>query len=131
MRVLLFIAGSLSLVLGVLGAFLPLLPTTPFVLLTAGCYARASPRAHAWLRNNRFFGPICRSGEEGRYLPPRAKAVAITVTLLSFGATIIFALELWWLRLIVGALGVAVLTWLFRLPTQPPDRRPDQANASA
>ena len=102
MRILLFIGGSMSLVLGVLGAVLPLLPTAPFVLLAAGCYARAHPGAHRWLRNNRFFGPICRSGEEGRYLPPRAKAFAVGVTVLSFGVTIIFALHAWWLRALVA-----------------------------
>ena len=75
-RALLIFAGTASLVLGVLGLILPTLPTTPFVLLAAGCFARAWPPAHRWLRANRFFGPICRSGEEGRYLPPRAKALA-------------------------------------------------------
>lgn len=129
-RALLFAGGSLALILGTVGTVLPLLPTTPFVLLAAGCYARASPRAHRWLRANRFFGPICRSGEEGRYLPARAKAVAVTVTALSFGATLLFALHAWWPRAIVGALGLAVLVWLLRMPTEP---RPttDQVSTSA
>lgn len=118
-RALLFAGGTLALILGTVGALLPLLPTTPFVLLAAGSYARASPRAHRWLRANRFFGPICRSGEEGRYLPPRAKVMAVTVTVLSFGATLLFALDAWWLRAIVGALGLAVLVWLLRMPSEP------------
>jgi uncharacterized membrane protein YbaN (DUF454 family) len=118
-RVLLLAGGTLSLALGVVGVILPLLPTTPFVLLAAGCYARASPPAHRWLRENRFFGPICRSGVEGRYLPPRAKAFAIVFTVASFGATIVFALETWPLRALLAALGLVVLVWLVRLPTQP------------
>lgn len=123
-RVLLFLAGSLSLALGVVGVFLPLLPTTPFVLLAAGCYMRASPAAYQWLRANRYFGPICRSGTEGRYLPPRAKAFAVGITLLSFAASIVLIAN-WPVRIVLVALGLAVTTWLIRLPTQPrgaPDR---------
>jgi uncharacterized membrane protein YbaN (DUF454 family) len=130
LRPLLFLGGSLSLGLGVLGALLPLLPTTPFVLLAAGCYARAYPPAHRLLRESRFFGPICRSGKEGRYLPPRAKAIAIAVTLLSFGATIALFARPPWLRILLVALGAGVLTWLWRMPTVPregPDEPDDAA----
>ena len=119
MRLLLFIGGSLALAAGVLGAFLPLLPTTPFVLLAAGCYSRGYSPAHRWLRENRYFGPICRSGQEGRYLPPRAKAIALTLTTLSFGATILFAVNAWWLRGLLLGVGAAVLIWLVRMPTVP------------
>ncbi len=118
-RLLLFIGGSLALAAGVLGAFLPLLPTTPFVLLAAGCYSRGYAPAHRWLRESRYFGPICRSGQEGRYLPPRAKAIALTLTTLSFGATMVFAVKAWWLRGLIFAIGVAVVTWLLRMPTTP------------
>ncbi len=118
-RVLLVGGGTLALVLGAVGVVLPLLPTTPFVLLAAGCYARAWAPAHRWLRKNRFFGPICRSGVEGRYLPPRAKAVAVGLTVLSFGATISFAVASWPLRIVLALLGLAVTTWLARLPTRP------------
>jgi hypothetical protein len=121
-RILLGVGGTLALGLGVLGAFLPLLPTTPFVLLAAGCYARAWPRAHRWLRANRFFGPICRSGKEGRYLPPRAKGAAIVFTVLSFGATIVFAVHTWLLRALLIALGLGVILWLASIPTEPAAR---------
>lgn len=121
-RMLLLAGGTLSLALGILGVVLPLLPTTPFVLLAAGCYARGWAPAHRWLRANRFFGPICRSGVEGRYLPPRAKAVAIAFTVASFGATITFALHSWPLRALVAAIGLLVTAWLVRLPTQPRPR---------
>lgn len=120
-RVLLLVVGSGSLALGVLGMFLPLLPTTPFVLLAAGCFAHAWPRAHAWLRGSAWFGPICRSGEEGRYLPPRAKGIALVMTTLSFAATIVFGPTSWWVRGPVLALGLVIVTWLSRLPTQPPE----------
>ena len=118
-RVLLVAAGSIALVLGLLGIFLPLLPTTPFVLLAAGCYARAWPAAHRWLRANRTLGPICRSGEEGRYLPLRAKLVAIGLTLASFGATIFFFVEPWPLRALLATIWLVVTAWLVRMPTEP------------
>ena len=121
-RALLLVGGTLALVLGVIGVVLPLLPTTPFVLLAAGCYSRAWAPAHRWLRANRFFGPICRSGVEGRYLPPRAKAFAIVLTVISFGATIVHAVSAWWLRVLLGAVGLLVLAWLIRLPTKPKPR---------
>ena len=118
-RILLLAGGTLSLVLGVVGVVLPLLPTTPFVLLAAGCYARAWPPAHRWLRANRVFGPMCRSGVEGRYLPPRAKVVAIVLTVASFGVTITFAVGAWPLRVALVVIGLLVTAWLARLPTQP------------
>ena len=57
-RYALLMAGFLSLALGTIGIFLPLLPTTPFVLLAAVCFAKASPRFHNWLLQHRTFGPI-------------------------------------------------------------------------
>ncbi len=119
-RALLVFVGSASLLLGMLGVILPMLPTTPFVLLAAGCFAKAWPPAHRWLRANRFFGPICRSGEEGRYLPPRAKALAILFTLASFTATIVFVVTPWPWRAALVTLCVVVTTWLVRMPTRPP-----------
>ncbi len=118
-RAALIVGGTVSLAFAVLGVILPLVPTTPFVLLAAGCYARAWEPAHRWLRSNRFFGPICRSGEEGRYLPPRAKAAAIVFTLLSFGLTTVFATQSWILRGVLIALCLAVTAWLASMPTEP------------
>ena len=117
-RVVLVVGGSAALVLGVVGVVLPLLPTAPFVLLAAGCYARAWPPAHRWLREHRFFGPICRSGEEGRYLPPRAKTAALVVTTLSFGLTLFLVTALP-LRVGIAVLGLLVLGWLAAMPTRP------------
>ena len=77
MRALYAAAGCLSLLLGVVGIFLPGLPTTPFVLLAAACFAKASPRLHAWLLAHRLFGPMVRDWEAHRSLTPRTKALAV------------------------------------------------------
>jgi uncharacterized membrane protein YbaN (DUF454 family) len=87
-RLLLWIAGSVSLALGVIGIVLPGLPTTPFILLAAACYARASPRLHAWLLNHRWTGPMLRDWERDRSLTQRTKTVAVTSMLLMVSLSI-------------------------------------------
>ncbi len=69
--------GLTSLALGIVGAVLPLLPTTPFVLLAAYCFARGSQRLHDRLMANRTFGPLIRNWEQHRAIAPRAKALAV------------------------------------------------------
>ena len=76
--------GLTSLALGIAGVVLPLLPTTPFVLLSAYCFARSSPRLHAWLMANRTFGPLIRNWEQHRAIAPRAKLLAV----ISMGAVL-------------------------------------------
>ena len=81
-RGLLWLAGSVSLVLGLIGVVLPGLPTTPFVLLAAACYAQASPRLHAWLLNHRLTGPMLRDWEANRSLTRRTKTIAVVSMLV-------------------------------------------------
>ncbi len=76
-RSLWLILGLTSLALGIAGAVLPLLPTTPFVLLAAYCFARSSPRLHDWLLANRTFGPLILNWEKHRAIAPRAKFFAV------------------------------------------------------
>ncbi|BDT60910.1 hypothetical protein MasN3_44040 [Massilia varians] len=69
-------AGVLALLLGILGLFLPLLPTTPFLLLASWCFARGSERLHRWLLSHRVFGEYLRNFEAGRGIPLKAKILA-------------------------------------------------------
>lgn len=75
-RVLLSIAGVLALALGLLGVLLPGLPTTPFILLAAACFSRASPRLHRWLLDNRHLGPLVRDWERHHSLPLAVKWIS-------------------------------------------------------
>ena len=116
MKLLLTIIGILAIVLGVIGIFLPLLPTTPFLLLAAACFARSSKRMHAWLMGHRLFGQFLRSYEEGRGIPARAKAVAL-VMMWSSLAFAVWRYESMWLRLLLLTIGIGVSIYLWRLPT--------------
>ena len=68
--------GALSLILGLIGLFLPLLPTTPFLILAAFCFSQSSPRFHTWLVNHRWFGPPIRDWEQNRAIRTRYKVLA-------------------------------------------------------
>lgn len=118
-RALLVVAGTLALGLGVLGAFLPVLPTTPFLLLAAACYGRASRRLYARLIGSRAFGPTIRAWQESRSIPRRVKGVALVTIALTFTLSII-AVQPLWARLAMGALGVTLPMWMARRP-EPPD----------
>jgi uncharacterized membrane protein YbaN (DUF454 family) len=76
MKPLYNLAGGLAVLLGILGLFLPLLPTTPFLLLASWCFARGSDRLHRWLLSHRVFGEYLRNFEAGRGIPLKAKIVA-------------------------------------------------------
>ncbi len=105
----LIIAGSLALGFGVVGAFVPVLPTTPFVLLSAGLFAGGSPRMNRWLRRSRFFGSYIENYRSGAGVPVSIKRSSI----LFLWGGLLFSMYLvknWWvtvLLLLVGA-GVTV-----------------------
>ncbi len=116
MKLLLNIIGILAIVLGVIGIFLPLLPTTPFLLLAAACFARSSKRMHAWLMHHRLFGDYLRNYEEGRGIPASAKVVAL-VMMWSSLAYAGWRYESLWLRALLLTVGAGVSIYLWRLPT--------------
>lgn len=117
-QALLVAAGLLALGLGLIGVVLPGLPTTPFVLLAAACFARASPRLHCWLTQHRFLGPMVRDWEAHRSLPLRVKWIAISM----MGAMVL--LSAWqlggrpWLQGTVLALGLVGAWVVWRIPTR-------------
>ena len=104
--------GTISVALGVLGLFLPLLPTTPFLLLAAACYARSSEKLYHWLLGNRWFGQYIRNYREGKGIPLKRAAVAIALLWLTIGYTAVVAVSLWWVRLILLAIAGGVTVHL-------------------
>lgn len=109
--------GSLAVALGALGIFLPLLPTTPFLLLAAFCYARSSRRFYDWLLNNHWFGAYIRNYREGRGIALRHKIVALTLLWSTIGYSVVFATEKFWLRLLLIAIATGVTTHLLWIKT--------------
>ena len=115
---LLLVAGTISLALGAIGIFLPILPTTPFLLLSAACYLRSSERMHKWLLGNRWFGEYIRNYQEGRGIPLKTKIVAMAFLWGAIIYSAFFALDeilIAQVALLLIALGVSV--HLIRLPT--------------
>ena len=98
------ILGFVFLGLAIVGVFLPLLPTTPFVLLAAGCFAQSSERMHRWILANETFGPMVRDWEERRCVTCRVKAIAIGSMVLVGGISIFIVLQETAWRLSGGAL---------------------------
>jgi uncharacterized membrane protein YbaN (DUF454 family) len=111
--------GTLSLALGIIGIFLPVLPTTPFVLLAAACFARGSERFHHWLVTHHRFGPLVRDLQAHRSIPLRAKCLALSMmwTSMSVTAWLMRARPLASITLI--AIALAVTVWMVCLPTRP------------
>jgi uncharacterized membrane protein YbaN (DUF454 family) len=110
-------AGHVLVALGIIGAFVPLMPTTVFLIMAVSCYARSSTRLHQWLLNHRTFGPVLRDWVEHRSMRARPKAIAITVIVVAFGASF-FAIPLVWVRVIHVGIGVALVAFLLRIPTR-------------
>lgn len=117
-RTLLTAAGLIALFLGLLGIILPGLPTTPFVLLSAACLARSSPRLHHKLVSNRHLGPLVRDWEANRSLPLKIKWISTSIM------SGMVALSAWQfsgrpgLQALVLALGVVGCIVVWRIPTR-------------
>lgn len=112
-RILLLASGTLCVVLGLIGIFVPVLPTTPFLLLAAACYARSCDACHAWLLEHRWFGSFIRNWHEKRGVTRRQKSFAIAFLWAGIALSIAFGTSLWWVRLMLIA--VASGTTLFLL----------------
>lgn len=111
-------AGVLGLATGVVGVFLPLLPTTPFVLLAAWCFSRGSARWEHWILHHPRWGPMVRDWRANRAVPLRAKQLATVM----MGASSVWA---WWVihsgwRWVPGLCCATVAAWLWSLPTRAP-----------
>ena len=111
MKILLAILGVLSLGLGIAGIFLPVVPTTPLLLLAAWLFVRSSPRLYEWLINHPRLGAYIRNFREYRAIPLRVKVVSVGMVWLTIGYCIVAVVdEWWWAQLLMGLLAAAI-TW--------------------
>jgi uncharacterized membrane protein YbaN (DUF454 family) len=116
MRAVLIACGTIFVGLGILGIFLPLMPTTVFLLLAAACYARSSERFHRRLVEHPWLGPYIR---QRHGMSARQKAITLTILWVSLTATMIWSARSPWLRLLLIAIGAGVTLHVVRLPAFP------------
>jgi uncharacterized membrane protein YbaN (DUF454 family) len=116
-RAVLLVIGTCSLALGIAGIVLPLLPTTPFLLVAAACYARSSRRFYDWLVSNRFFGNYIRNYLEHRGIPRKVKALSILLLWGTIGLSAAFAVDVLWARILLAIIAVGVTAHILSIPT--------------
>ena len=105
--------------LGMLGVVLPLLPTTPFLLLALWAFARSSLRFHDWLYDHPRFGPVLKAWRDHRVVPLRAKVLAVVVMAASLTWVVFLKTEPLWVPLVMAGVMVPVALWLLTRPSQP------------
>lgn len=111
MRVFLVVIGAISFVLGVVGIFLPMLPTTPFLLLSAAAWVKASPQLYEWLLRHKVFGEYIRNYREHRAIPLRVKITSVSLVWLTIGYCILRVVNEWWWAQLLMAFLAAAISW--------------------
>lgn len=116
-RWLLISAGTFFIGLGIIGIFLPLWPTTPFLLLAAACYARSSKRFYNWLLNNRWFGNYIKNYREGKRVPLKVKVLSISFLWFAIGYSAIFIVHILLGRIILILIAIVVTMHILSIKT--------------
>lgn len=120
-RWFLIVAGWICVILAIIGIVLPLLPTTPFLLLAAFCFSKSSQRFHDWLLNHPWFGDYIRNFQSGRGMTLKAKISTIFLIWLSIGASVIFFVPIVWVKGLLLIIATCVSLYLWRRPTYVPN----------
>ena len=107
-KILLIAAGTILIGISIIGIFIPILPTTPFVLLAAGLYAKSSTKFYSWLINNRVLGKYIKNYREGKGIPLNVKIFAISVLWITIGCSAIFAIDILWVRILLVLIAIGV-----------------------
>jgi len=116
-RWILIIIGSFFTGLGILGIFLPLLPTTPFLLLAAACYIRSSERFYNWLMNNKWLGRYIKNYLEGKGVSLKSKVLSISLLWITIGYSVVFVVSIFLIRLILILIAIGVTIHLLSIQT--------------
>lgn len=116
-RVLLMVSGILAALLGFVGIFVPLLPTTPFLLLASWCFMRSSERMNRLLLYNPYLGPYIRNYKSGRGITFRNKVYSLAFLWITLSTSFIFGPPYWWLRVGLIFIGTAVTVHILRFKT--------------
>lgn len=118
-KTLFIILGSVSLTLGVIGIFLPILPTTPFLLLSAALFARSSERLYSWLMNHKIFGEYIRNFREDKAIPLRGKVIAISTMWIFMLYSVFFIVDgKWYFQALLICIALAVTVHILSYKTK-------------
>ena len=109
--------SGISLCLAFIGVFLPVLPTTPLVILSAVLYARSSPRFYNWLMNHPTLGPGLRHWRRTGSIPIRVKVISVTMLWLALGSSVVFFVPLFWVKVFLVLVGVGVTFYIVSRPS--------------
>ena len=130
-KALLIFLGTVCVGLGVLGMFLPLMPTTVFLLLAAYCYSKSSERFHTWLLNNRWLGKYITTYKSGLGITARQKCTTLLTLWASISVSIWFVGGKFWVTLILLAVAIGVTIHILWLKTYRPEAAIEPLNAQA
>ena len=120
MKGIYFAVGVISLAVGIIGVFLPVIPTTPFILLSAWCFFRSSKKFYEWIISNERFGPTIQNYQEGRGLTKPTKIRAVAMMWLAMTVSIYFFITDLYVMVLMYAVAVGVTIYLYKLPTLEP-----------
>lgn len=117
-RYLYFISGVLLVAIGVIGIFLPILPTTIFLILASACFIKSSSKANEWLRNHKILGMYIKNYQDGTGLTPKSKIINITLLWIMISASAILFTDLWYMRLLLFGIAIGVTLHLLMIKTK-------------
>jgi len=118
-RILLISTGTFFVGVGIAGIFIPILPTTPFLLIAAALYARSSQKFYNWLINNKIFGRYIKNYREGKGIPLKLKIFTIALLWVTIGCSVFFAVDILLVRIILGIVAVGVTIHIIRIKPVP------------
>jgi len=118
LKLILVILGWIFFVVGIIGVFVPGLPTTPFLILTAYCFSKGSKRLHTWLLRQPKIGTFIKDWEEQHIIRKSSKIIATTFMVLLFSYTLIFVDVSWGIKIIVSLIGISCLIFIWTRPSE-------------
>ena len=124
-RVTLIISGWFFVILGIIGIFLPVMPTTTFLLLAAACFARSSEKFYNQLLNNKYLGKYIKNYLEHRAMPLRAKIVAVIMVNAAIGYSAFFAVQTLWVKILLIIIAISLTVYLISIKTLKENKQPD------
>lgn len=111
------VCGCVALFLGIAGLFLPLLPTTPFILLAAACFSRSSDKFYNRLLSNKWVGNYIKNYRDGKGIPKRAKVLSLLTLWITMGFTALVIIKIIWLKILMVIIALAVSTHILSIKT--------------